>query len=105
MRNNLRNDQVIDTLYRKWIEQNLQRLANSYQQHFGPSEEGRTIYTQKKFHDYCIAEALAALRILDPDLFRTILVDYLINTHYSLNQVKVDKEYWNTFFSKKDEPK
>lgn len=105
MRNNLRNDQIIDNIYRQWIDQNLQRLAKLYKERFGPPADGRTIYTQKAFHDFCIGEALSVQRLLDPEIFRAILVDYLINIHYKLNGIEVNVDYWNNFFSKRGESK
>ena len=103
--NNLRADRILDTLYRTWIEQNLQRLAGLYLDRFGVPKDGRTIYTQKQFHDFCIAEALVGLKNIDGDLFRSILVDHLINTHYSLNRVQITLEQCGLGAFKKDESK
>jgi hypothetical protein len=102
LRNNLRADEIVDSLYRAWIEQNLQKLAADFKDRFG-SPVGRTVYTQKEFHDFCIAQALVGFKVLDPELFRTILVDHLINTHYSLNRVKVSLEECGLGAFKKDE--
>ena len=103
MRNNLRADQIVDSLYRAWIEHNLQKLAVDFKDRFGSLKDGRTVYTQKEFHDYCIVQALAGFKVLDPELFRAILVDHLINTHYSLNRVKVSLEDCGLGAFKKDE--
>lgn len=103
MRNNLRADEIVDSLYRAWIEHNLQKLAVDFKDRFGAPKDGRTVYTQKEFHDFCIAQALTGFKVLDPELFRAILVDHLINTHYSLNRVKVSLEECGLGAFKKDE--
>ena len=105
MKNSFKADQALESTYRSWIEQNLQRLASVYKDRFGLPKDGRSVYTQKEFHDFCMAEALTALRAVLPDFFRAILVDHLINTHYNLNRIKVDLDDCGLSAFKKNESK
>jgi hypothetical protein len=105
LKNSQRADRAVEGLYRTWIEQNTQRLAEVFRDRFGTGKEGKTVYSQKEFHDFVITEALVGLRVIDPEFFRAILVDHLINTHYNLNRVVVDKDWWSSFFAKKNEKK
>lgn len=98
MDKNILNGDIEELRYRTWIEVNLTTIGQTYVERFGIPEGMPNIFPLPEFHNYLIGEAIHHFRVLDPELFRAVLVDHIVTTSYELRQTQVSKAFWHDYF-------